>query len=145
MKKRSFMPDSINDKSVSELISIVYDQNKMMVSLQNKINSLEKEMKSNGKKYATLLTKYYELVSFQNSESAKYSEFIAYLKSYFPDMFSESNPSNVEVNTDELSSMYISSDGNLMKTINNLHILDVAKYIIISLQNKTKNDVDGIE
>lgn len=143
------MSDNINDKSINELITIVYDQNKMMVSLQNKINSLEKEMKSNGKKYATLLAKYYELVSFQNNESVKYQEFVSYLKSYFPDMFSENAPTGLETdsdtNSDDLSSMYISSEGNLMKTINNLHILDVAKYIIISLQNKSKNNIDGIE
>lgn len=129
------MPDTtINEKSIKELITVVYDQNKMMVTLQNKINSLEKEIKNNTKKYYTILAAYSELTNVQNNEMVKYNEFVTYLKTQFPKMFSEIPSGESSHDNDNLSSVYIAPDGNIMKSISNVHILDIAKHIISTLK-----------
>lgn len=150
------MTHDLTEKSVNELLTIIYDQNKMMLSLHDKIKASELELKLTNTKYHAVLQNYYDLKTQMENEFVKYNEFAEYLQSSFPAIFmkmniepdeSASDDEGIDNNEDisnndeeKMSNMFISPEGNLLQSLTNVHILDIAKLVMNKL--KKSND-DG--
>jgi len=146
------MTHDLTDKSVNELLTIIYDQNKMMLSLHDKLKASELELKLTNTKYHAVLQNYYDLKTQMENEFAKYNEFAEYLQTSFPTIFmkmhiepdediSDDTKDKTDDNDDEkLSNIFISPEGNLLQSLTNVHILDIAKLVMNKLK---KSDDDG--
>lgn len=150
------MTHDLTDKSVNELLTIIYDQNKMMLSLHDKLKASELELKLTNTKYHAVLQNYYDLKTQMENEFAKYNEFAEYLQTSFPTIFmkmhiepdediSDDTKDKTDDNDDEkLSNIFISPEGNLLQSLTNVHILDIAKLVMNKLKKSNDDGFNSI-